>query len=44
MAMTTIANIKKIGEECSKLCDESEQIYTNLVENTNMKVVQDKLI
>jgi len=41
--MTTITNIKKLEEECTKLYEESAQIWTNLVEDPKIKVVEAKL-
>jgi hypothetical protein len=41
--MTTIENIKKMEGECTKLCEESAQIWTNLVEDPKMKVVEARL-
>jgi hypothetical protein len=43
MALTVVANIKKVKEECTKLCEKSAQIWTNLVEDPGMKVVEAKL-
>jgi hypothetical protein len=41
--MKIVANIKKIEEECAKLCEESVQIWTDLVEDPNLKVIEAKL-
>jgi hypothetical protein len=38
-----VANIKKVEEECTKLCEESAQIWTDLVEDPEMKVMEEKL-
>jgi hypothetical protein len=41
--LTTIANIKKVEEECTKICEESVQIWTDLVEDPEMKAMEEKL-
>jgi hypothetical protein len=41
--MTTVENIKKLEKECTNLCDESEQIWTNMIEYPTMKVVEYRL-
>jgi hypothetical protein len=41
--MMTVENIKKLEEECTKLCEESAQIWTNLMEDPEMKVVEARL-
>jgi hypothetical protein len=41
--MTVIANIKKVEEECMKRYKESAQIWTDLVEDPEMKVMEEKL-
>jgi hypothetical protein len=38
-----IANIKKVEEEWKKLCEERMQIWTDLVEDPEMKDVEKKL-
>jgi hypothetical protein len=43
MMMTTITNIKKVEEECAKLYEESVQIWKDLVEYPEMKVMEAKL-
>jgi hypothetical protein len=40
---TTVANIKKIEGECMKLCEENAQVWTKLIEDLEMKVVEAKL-
>jgi hypothetical protein len=42
-SMTTVENIKKLDEECTKLCEESTQIWKTLMEDPKMKVVEDIL-
>jgi len=42
--MTFVANIKKVEEECTKLCEESTQIWIDLVEDPKMKDVEEKLM
>jgi predicted nucleic acid-binding Zn-ribbon protein len=41
--MTSVASIKSLDEECTKLCEESTQIWTNLMEDPEMKVVEARL-
>ena len=43
MATTKISNIKKIEGECTKLYEESAQIWTELVEDPEMKAMEAKL-
>jgi hypothetical protein len=43
MMMKIIANIKKIEGECAKICEESTQIWIDLVEDPNMKAIESKL-
>jgi hypothetical protein len=43
MTTTTVANIKKIEGECTKLCEENAQVWTELIEDPEMKVVEAKL-
>jgi hypothetical protein len=43
MMMTTVTYIKKVEEECVKLCEERTQIWADLVEYLEMKVVEAKL-
>jgi hypothetical protein len=43
MAMKTFTNIKKVEEECAKIYEESTQIWIDLVEDPEMKVVEAKL-
>jgi hypothetical protein len=43
MEMTIVANIKKVEEEFAKLCEESAQIWTDLVEYLEMKAMEVKL-
>jgi hypothetical protein len=42
-AMTAVANIKKLDKECAKLCEESVQIWTNIMEDPEMNVVEARL-
>jgi hypothetical protein len=42
--MTAVENIKRLEEECAKLCEESAHIWTNLMDDLEMKVLEDKLI
>jgi hypothetical protein len=41
--MTTVASIKRLEEECTKLCEESTQIWKNMMEDPEMKVVEARL-
>jgi hypothetical protein len=41
--MTSVASIKSLKEECAKLCEETRQIWTNLMEDLEMKVVGARL-
>jgi hypothetical protein len=41
--MTSVASIKRLDEECVKLCEESMQIWTNMMEDPEMKVVEARL-
>jgi hypothetical protein len=41
--MKVVANIKKMEEECVKLCKENVQIWTDLVEDPQMKIVEEKI-
>jgi galactokinase/mevalonate kinase-like predicted kinase len=43
MALATVANVNKVEEECDKISEESAQIWTDLVEDHEMKDVQAKL-
>jgi len=43
MTNTGIVNIKKIEGECEKICAENAQVWTELIEDLNMKVVEGKL-
>jgi hypothetical protein len=43
MVMTVVTNIKKVEENCTKLCEESEKIWIELVEDLEMKVVEARL-
>lgn len=38
-----VANIKKVEEECTKLCKESMKIWIDMVEYLEMKVLESKL-
>ena len=38
--MTTVANMKRVQEECANLCEESTQIWTELVDDPEMKAVE----
>jgi hypothetical protein len=40
---TIVANIKKIEGECMKLCEENAQVWKELIEYLDMKVVEAKL-
>jgi hypothetical protein len=40
---TTISNIKKIEGECAKLCEENAQVWTKLIEDLEMMVVDAKI-
>jgi hypothetical protein len=40
MTMKTISNIKKVEGECSKLCEESAHIWTEIIEDPEMKGVE----
>jgi hypothetical protein len=42
-AITLVESIKRLDEECVKLCEESVQIWTNLMEDMEMKDVEDIL-
>jgi hypothetical protein len=42
-SMTVVASIKTLEEECTKLCEESTQIWTNLMEDPEMKVLEARL-
>jgi len=41
--MTSIKIIKSLDEECASLCEESTQVWTKLIEDMNMKVVEERL-
>jgi hypothetical protein len=41
--MTSFVSIKRINEECTKLCEEGTQIWTNLMEDPKMKAVEGRL-
>jgi hypothetical protein len=43
MVITTIDNIKNIEEYCAKICEESTHIWNDLVEDIEMKAVEEKL-
>jgi hypothetical protein len=43
MVMTTVSNIKRIEGECTKLCEESTQVWKKLVEDPEMKAIEAKL-
>jgi len=42
--ITSVENIKSLDEECTKLCEESMQICTNLMEDLEMKAMEDRLM
>jgi len=42
-ATTTISHIKKTEGECAKLCKENAQVWTGLIEDPEMKVVEAKI-
>jgi hypothetical protein len=42
-SMTTLENIKELDEECTNICEESAQIWKNLMEDPEMKVIEDIL-
>jgi len=41
--MTSVASIKRLDEECTKLCEENTQIWKNLMKDPKMKVVEARL-
>jgi hypothetical protein len=43
MTTTTVVNIKNIEGEYTKLCEENAQVWTELIEDPNMKVVESKI-
>jgi hypothetical protein len=43
MEMTTVSNIKKVEGECTKLYEESAQVWTKLIEDPKMKAIEAKL-
>jgi hypothetical protein len=40
---TTVVNIKKIEGECTKPCEERAQIWTDLVDDSEMKDIDSKI-
>jgi hypothetical protein len=42
-ATTIVANIQKIEGECVKLCEENVQVWIELIEDMEMKVIESKL-
>jgi hypothetical protein len=40
---TIVANIQKIEGECVKLCEENVQVWIELIEDMEMKVIESKL-
>jgi hypothetical protein len=43
METITITNIKKIQEECTKICEESAQVWKKLIEYPEIKAIEAKL-
>jgi len=43
MPMTVVTNIKKVEENCTKLCEEREKIWIDLAEELEMKVMEARL-
>jgi len=42
--MTLVASIKSLDEKCAKLCEETTNIWKNMMEDPEMKAVEDRLM
>jgi len=43
MTTTYVANIKKIDDECAKLCEENAEVWIELIEYPEMKIIEENL-
>jgi hypothetical protein len=41
--ITSVASINNMDKECAKLCEESTQIWTKLMEDSTMKAIEERL-